>query len=170
MPLIHEPAPGFDDPLGLLRACHDRILGHCRTLERLAEHLDRHGPDGEAREAASRVLRYFQVAAPHHHADEEADLFPFLRAHPGLPGPLRVAMDNLVAQHRQIEARWRELEKALEAVARGEGAALAIEPFVSMNRAHIVLENAEILPTAARLLDTDQLAALGEAMRARREE
>lgn len=169
MPLIPEPAPGFDDPLGLLRACHERILGHCRTLARLAEHLDRRGPDGEAREAASRVLRYFQVAAPHHHADEEMDLFPLLRAHPGLPGPLRVAMDNLVTQHRQIETRWRELETALEAVARGEGVALAIEPFVSMNRAHIALENAEILPAAARLLDAAQLAALGRAMQARRE-
>ncbi len=33
MQLMPKPAPGFDDPLGLLRACHERILGHCRICD-----------------------------------------------------------------------------------------------------------------------------------------
>ncbi|WP_232821524.1 cupin domain-containing protein [Acidithiobacillus ferrivorans] len=63
-------APSFDDPVRLLRACHERILGHCETLERLAEHLARVGADSEARLAAARIRRYFHVAGPAHHADD----------------------------------------------------------------------------------------------------
>ncbi|WP_298170296.1 hypothetical protein [Acidithiobacillus sp.] len=32
MNLLGEPAPTFDDPIGLLRACHERILGHGEIL------------------------------------------------------------------------------------------------------------------------------------------
>ena len=42
-------APDFDDPIGLLLACHNKILSHCETLEQLPAHLVSHGPDEEAR-------------------------------------------------------------------------------------------------------------------------
>ena len=55
---LPEQLPGFDDPLGLLRACHDRMLAHCELLESLAE-----SPDSKV---AQQVLRYFyqRRAAP----------------------------------------------------------------------------------------------------------
>jgi len=56
MQLMPKPAPGFDDPLGLLRACHERILGHCDTLERLESHLRQHGADQDAQEARQSIL------------------------------------------------------------------------------------------------------------------
>ncbi len=165
---LFSTAPGFDDPMGLLLACHGRILGHCETLERLPGHLAAHGPDDEARQAAGRILRYFHTAAPLHHADEEENLFPFLAAHPDFPESLRVPLQNLGAQHRAMEAAWRELARGLEAIAAGRPTGFSPEPFITMHRAHIALENGEIFPLAARLLTTDTLAGIGTAMRARR--
>jgi hypothetical protein len=48
----------------------------CETLLRLVTHLQTHGADRPAQEAASAVMRYFDTAARHHHEDEEQDLFP----------------------------------------------------------------------------------------------
>ncbi|MGE8638194.1 MAG: hemerythrin domain-containing protein, partial [Achromobacter sp.] len=52
-------APGPDDPLALLSACHGRIARQCATLTRLAAHLPAHGSDAAAQTAAASVARYF---------------------------------------------------------------------------------------------------------------
>ena len=62
----------------MLSACHGRVERQCETLLRLVPHLAANGPDQAAREAAQNVMRYFDTSAPHHHADEEEDLFPAL--------------------------------------------------------------------------------------------
>ena len=48
MSLLSPPAPDFNDPLGLLAACHQRILGFCDLLERLGPWIDANGLDKEA--------------------------------------------------------------------------------------------------------------------------
>ena len=62
----------------MLAACHGRVESQCDTLRRLLPHVAAHGADVQAREAAVAVMRYFDTAARHHHADEEVDLFPAL--------------------------------------------------------------------------------------------
>ena len=52
-----ESAPDFTDPLGLLRACHQRMLDHCERLLRLADHLQDHGADSDAQQAAAATAR-----------------------------------------------------------------------------------------------------------------
>ena len=68
-----DTLPGFDDPIGLLRACHEKMLSHCDLLAAL---LDKDTLDDEAREAARNLVRYFSQSAPLHHRDEEEELFP----------------------------------------------------------------------------------------------
>ena len=42
--LLSDPAaPSFDDPLGMLSACHRRIERQLATLARLQRHLPEHG-------------------------------------------------------------------------------------------------------------------------------
>ena len=48
--------PDFDDPLGVLRACHERMLSHCDMLQKLPEHVAANGVDEEARSAINRVV------------------------------------------------------------------------------------------------------------------
>ncbi len=171
MRLLDDAAASFDDPVGLLRACHERILEHCETLERLAEHLARVGVDSEARLAATRIRRCFHMAGPAHHADEENQLFPWLLARPDFPSMLRAVVRNLTDQHRQLEVAWRVLDADLLAVENGEQPeALHLEPFISMNRAHVALENGEIFPVAEKLLEEGVARRLGAAMAKRRVE
>ena len=68
---LPDTLPGFDDPIGLLRACHEKMLAHCDLLAAL---LDKDTLDDEAREAARNLVRYFSQSAPLHHRDEEEDL------------------------------------------------------------------------------------------------
>src|SRR4051812_38739979 len=72
-------APGFDEPLELLEACHGRIEMQLTMLERLVAHVAEHGCDVEAREAARFIIRYFDTSGVQHHRDENEDLFPLLR-------------------------------------------------------------------------------------------
>lgn len=171
---------GFDTPLALLKACHRRVELQCATLKRLVPHLERHGSDVAAAEAAQAVLRYFTEAAPRHHADEEDDLFPALfDAVAGSDATcLRGLVDRLEAEHQTLGAQWRALRPVLQDVAQGQALdprvdrlpalARAIDRFAAAYAAHIAVEEGEVIPMAERLLDAAALAALGEAMRARR--
>ena len=69
IPIGQAPAPQFDDPLGVLRACHRRMERQLATLSRLRRHLPANHADDDARVAAAATMRYFDTAAPHHHDD-----------------------------------------------------------------------------------------------------
>ena len=69
-------SPSWDDPLEMLQACHERIEAQLALLARLRTHLAEHGVDQAAQEAIAGIQRYFTLAAPLHHQDEEEDLFP----------------------------------------------------------------------------------------------
>ena len=109
--MLPTPAPGFDQPLAMLRACHERIQRQCATLAKLAAHLRSDGLTDSARQAAADIRRYFSSAGRQHHADEEQDLFPRLRTEPGLAGLL----DTLVREHAVMETLWQGLEPLLAA-------------------------------------------------------
>ena len=126
MNLWDTPA-GFDQPLAALSACHRRIEKQMATLTRLQKHVARSGFDDEARIAAAAILRYFIDAAPHHHADEEQDLFPkVLRAAEAL-SDRACAFDlvaHLLVDHRDMEEIWSQVREALEGLQSGEKACL----------------------------------------------
>lgn len=161
------PAPGFDDPLAMLRACHGQILRRCDTLDKLVVHLRSHGLDDAARAAITDVRRYFATAARHHHADEEQDLFPLLRADPALV-PL---LEDLLGEHAHLETMWQQLESSLTATGAphdSAGLEALVAEFNRLYRAHITRENDMLLPAASRLLPAAVLTVVGARMAARR--
>jgi len=163
--LLPNAAPSFDAPLELLRACHARITARCHTLRKLQAHLPQHGCDTPARQAAASVLRYFETAAQHHHEDEEIDLFPLLMA----DAKAQHLIDKLVAEHRTLESHWRALHPELLAIHEGRNSILAsADAFIAAYERHIEQENGQLLPLAAKLLDSQQLATLGQRMKIRR--
>ncbi len=173
LPGHSAPNASFEVPLEMLGACHHRIERQCATLRRLVAHLASQGAHDEARTAAAAVMRYFDSAALHHHADEEQDLFPALIE--SMAGSdavcLRGLIDGLVAEHRELEAHWLRVRSALERVVAGDGSTLtgtAVEALVRLYEQHIEREERELLPMAARLLSDDTLQKLGRAMRQRR--
>jgi hemerythrin-like domain-containing protein len=141
-------------------------------LQRLVEHTATRGVDDEARDAARGVMRYFELAAPQHHADEEQDLFPALLESMAGSDPvcLRELTTALTAEHRALEALWRRLRAELQALI-DDGRALAAAPvdaFVAGYLAHVRREDDELFPMAARLLGDDELERVGRSMRLRR--
>ncbi len=167
------PAPDFSTPLEMLHACHGRIEAQCATLLKLIEHVSSHGADTQAMQAATAVLRYFTTAAHHHHEDEEQDLFPQVRAIAVAGGNPRVTrlLDNLAAQHRDMEAAWQALAPWLEALARGESPAFdaaRVTTFVALYQAHIDQEEQGLLPYCRATLTPEQQATLGASMARRR--
>ncbi len=173
LPGTHGPAANFEVPLEMLSACHQRIQRQCGTLRRLLPHVQAHGADTQAREAALAVMRYFDRAAVDHHADEEEDLFPaLLEAMAGSDAVcLRDLVDALTQQHRELGALWQVLREALVGIAAGDATALTaalVESFISAYTQHLTLEDNELLPMAARLIDDATLQQIGRAMRLRR--
>lgn len=161
----------------MLSACHGRVEHQCDTLLRLLPHLARHGADAQAREAVQSIARYFDVAAAHHHADEEQDLFPaLLEAMAGSDAVcIRSLTDALVQDHATLGAQWAALKAALQRrmeAGTGPGCSDALtqqtRQFVNGYRQHIEREETELLPMAQRLLDDAQLSRIGQAMRQRR--
>lgn len=157
----------------MLSACHDRVDKQCRLLLRLTEHVSIHGADASARQAAESVIKYFDTAAVHHHADEEQDLFPALsQAENGLQAfALRQLIRRLCKDHKDLERRWATLRETLTAIARGELNSMegeAIVSFVQAYKQHIRTEEEELLPRARRVLRVADLESIGRAMAARR--
>ena len=172
-PGFSSPAAGPEAPLDMLAACHTRVEKQCRTLERLQVHLHQHGSDAPAQEAADAVLRSFNSAAKHHHEDEEEDLFPaLLESMAGSDAVcIRELIEALEDEHRALESSWARMRTPLMAVAQGQAALLTTQEvgdFVNAYRTHILREDTELLPMAERLLGSDALARMGQAMRERR--
>jgi hemerythrin-like domain-containing protein len=161
-------SPRIDDPMALLRACHDKVRHFTRLAQRLQAHVQTKGVDQQAQEAAQAVRRYFMLAAPLHHADEDENLFVALRAL-GLP-ELNARIDSLQAEHDALGTRWQAILPWLDQVAAGQapsGPAPDVDGFAQSYRAHAQAEEDEVYPSAQRL-SADTLLALADAMVARR--
>ena len=162
-------AVSFETPIAMLEACHERVRHYSTLLVKLSAHLAEHGADQEVANAAKSVLRYFDVAAPLHHADEECDLFPALLAR---------ANDELVEkihfieeEHAELHALWAQIRPKLQLIAEGQEVDLSREEaraFFSRYFAHSAREEMEIYPYASTLLDDTTMAKIGQSMAARR--
>jgi hypothetical protein len=102
LPGVNAPDVGFEAPFEMLAACHERVTRSLGLLERLVEHLGSQGCDEQARAAAHDVWRYFEIAAPAHHADEELHVLPRLQ-HSGDPKLVEAARQI----HTPITGNWR---------------------------------------------------------------
>jgi hemerythrin-like domain-containing protein len=175
VPGFHTPAVGFEAPFAMLEACHERVARTLSLLARLQQHVDQHGVDDQARYAARDVIRYFDLAAPLHHQDEELHVFPGL-----LASSNRIVVDAvglLRSQHRDMETAWSSMRAALRllldapAAQAGAGPTLSLDhvlQFTGAYESHIHLEETVVYPAAKALCSPERLQAMGEEMTNRR--
>lgn len=173
LPGFSSPAAGFDEPMAMLEACHDRIRRSLELLGRICDRVAEGRVDAAVHEAAGDVLRYFDRAAPHHHEDEERHIFPRVLAEAVEPA-LRAAVLRLQEDHLAMEAQWASLRTPLAALAAGHAqgfGAAQIEGarrFIALYAAHAQTEEALVFPAAAAALDEAALRRIGADMAARR--
>ena len=160
--------PGFDDPLGVLRACHDRMLAYCDMLEKLVSHIAEQGLDSEAKGAIRKIAHYFNTSADQHHQDEEENLFPILN---GQSLKLADLVFRLRKEHEELNRLWDRLAADLNkpsTLADNPDFAMHVSEFCQHYRDHIELENSELLFMAQHILSSRQLEEMGADMAKRR--
>ena len=118
-------------------------------------------------------MRYFDLAGPAHHEDEERHVFPLLAA-TGDPA-LHTLAARLHDEHLEMARQWAGVRQTLQAVAEGAwpaangAAALGSWPaFAALYRGHIAAEERLAYPAARRLLDAGHERAMGREMAQRR--
>jgi hemerythrin-like domain-containing protein len=173
LPGFEAPAVGFEQPYEMLGACHERVQRTLDLLGRLLDYAAQKGHDAQTRSAAADVLRYFDLAAPHHHRDEETHVFPPLLAQGD--AALRAAVRQLQAEHREMEALWAQIRQPLlrwrePGAAEPPDAALqaAVARFRALYAGHIPREEGLVFPAAQAAMDAAAQAAMGAEMQARR--
>ena len=96
------------------------------------------GGVARARQIAQQTIDVFHEAVFAHHTEEEKDLFMIVlaKAEAGEEHELvRRPVDQLTAEHRDIEAQWRQLEPHLKKLLKGDAAEVdgaAIERLVKL--------------------------------------
>lgn len=175
LPRVRSPEVGFEQPFALLGACHDRVRRSLDLLCRLVEHLQTVGHDADARSAAHDVWRYFEIAAPAHHADEELHVLPRLQR----SGDLWLAdvARRLLADHEALRAVWqqlgplvREVHESVSALSARSLDALHARTgqFLAIHERHLRLEDSFAFPAVQERMQADELAAMGHEMQRRR--
>ena len=172
LPGFSAPAVGFEQPFAMLEACHERVQRTLGLLGRLREHVRKQGVDHDARQAARDVLRYFDIAAPLHHQDEELHIFPALLAE--ATPQTKALVEQLQQDHVAMTADWAAARLPLVALADGQAKSLSerdcavLDRFAGRYVDHIRSEESQAYPLAHSLFPPAELESVGREMARRR--
>lgn len=172
-----QPDHDFDEPLGLLSDCHRRIEHFLDLLIAVHAKAGNEALSGSDRSALEGALQYFKTAAPRHTADEEESLFPRLRESPDpAAGQALAVIDGLEHDHDEANAhhdavdvlvrRW--LNAGTLAPAESADLGERLSGLRTLYQRHIAVEDRDLFPAAARILNEDQIGQIGREMAARR--
>ena len=162
----------IDGSLSAFSDCHHDFVAQLHSALYLPELVS---AAAKARAMSHELLKMFSHDVVAHHAEEEQELFPAVlrAAEPGEElDAARAMVTQLVREHRELHASWKQLEPSIQAVARGETPALdsaLIEDIVQHFFAHAHFEEEHFLPLAQKILGRqgEVMAELGRAMHER---
>jgi len=175
LPGHRAPGAGLEEPFEMLSACHERVERMLGLMQRLRQHLSDQGWDTQAAQAARDVMRYFDLAAPLHHQDEELHVFPALLAAPDTG--LHAVVRQLQQDHRDMAHNWSQARLVLDRVATHGHTAWApltppentcLDRFAGVYARHIDAENTQVYPAAQRHLTPADRHRMSEDMMVRR--
>jgi hemerythrin-like domain-containing protein len=169
-----DPAVRDSDAVAMIEAAHRQQEARVTALLTAARSLaaGRGGAD-EVREVAD-CAAFLERCAQRHVPDEEQSLLPALARRGGTAVAPLIA--RITAEHRQHDAAHRQLAAAIAALpADGHAsAATASELLVAaielgdLYRAHLAIEEAELVPALRKWLTPEELQAAATEIQARR--
>ncbi len=170
-----QPMSTLDDPIATFVAFHEVIRKQCANLETLAHDLTRFRADNVARNRASMIVRFFDIDAREHHADEELIFFPRLLAldiDAAAKAELAALLDVLSKDHRALDEAWQPLRQLLLNIVDGktEWVDVDVTTIVTLHHHHLHKEDSSVLPFARRHFSDEALQELRGAIVARRSE
>lgn len=164
----------FEQPLDLLHSCHEKILHFSSALLKLNPILQQEGWCEHHATSADQIRRYFNVAAPEHHKDEEEHLFPAIIAlDPEFKKPDTTAVvqliNRMIKEHVESDALWATLDNLLaERSEDFEQLEMLSKQFAGEMRKHAETENAQIFPFAKAHISDAAFKKMGAAIARRR--
>lgn len=169
------PMSTLDDPIATFAAFHQLIRKQCVNLDTLARDLIRFRADNVARHRCAMMVRFFDVDAREHHADEELIFFPRLLAldiDATAKAELAALLDVLSRDHCALDKLWQALRRSLLSIIDGnlDWANADVTTFVTLHHHHIHKEESSIFPFARRYFCAEALQELRCAIIARRSE
>jgi hemerythrin-like domain-containing protein len=166
-------SPVDNGPLQDFSNCHVGILEHFERLGELPGLLARGDAHAEVRQIAMDMRRFFREVVIEHHAEEEQELFPAViqSAEPGGEAKLvKALVDQLVGEHRKLEALWKQIEPDMKRLAKGKPASLDTSVVEQLSKAyvrHAQFEEKAFLPLSAKVLSKNDQSALGLSLHMR---
>ena len=163
-----EPAPKglIDSPLDFIFAEHHRQRRAAMILMKIAY--------GEFNQnGVEELVEFLETDFALHIGDEEVVLFPVLREHCTVEDNIDAIIEKLVEEHREDEASSDYVVSSLKMLLAGQAlkgdARGRLMSFAEHIRQHLALENGVLLPIARVRLRTEELRALAEMLKQRRE-
>ncbi len=166
-----EHAPAGADPAAVLAAEHEVVGWVVEAAEQEAREIE--SSKQVDPERVGDMIEFFTgFTDACHHAKEEHHLFPALRDR---DPQAAVLVERLAAQHLEGRARLARLREALTAAAAGDAEAAprvaeALAEHARALRAHLDLEEAQLLPAIAHLDPEAQAEVAAAFERVEREE
>lgn len=164
----------FEAPLELLLSCHDKIKHFSSTLVELSIALEKEGWSSKLITTADQIRRYFNIASPEHHLDEEHHLFPAIIAlDPKLtqPGSIEILqlINRLIKEHVESDALWIKLDAMLDEQSEDFNTLKNLsQQFKSSMHEHASIENEQIFPYAETHIGDIELRKIGLEIARRR--
>lgn len=176
--MINEPnstgAGSNEDPLMDFSNCHVGIINNFERLRKLAETEIEVPVQAEVKDAAKRLLAFFQDVVLEHHSEEEQELFAEVTdsaRRGGDDAAKALAMiDQLTKEHRSLEAQWKAIQADIKLLSKGKSATLdqdAAAKLATEYLAHASFEEQEFLPLSAKILGERGLSSLGLSLHMR---
>jgi hemerythrin-like domain-containing protein len=172
-----SPDHDFAEPLGLLSDCHRRIEHFLRVLIAVEAEATGGALTATQRVALEGSLKYFALAGPKHTADEEESLFPRLRDSSDPDAIEALALvERLEGDHDQAEKHHAAIDSLVrlwivdDRLMPSQTADLheRLCCLQKLYERHIAIEDKELFPAAARVLDSGTIRRIGYEMAARR--
>ena len=174
LPGFQSPAVGCDEPFEMLKACHERVQRMLDLLDRARTHALTKGCDANLNSALTDVMRYFDLAAPQHHLDEELHVFPIVLAKGNQIQKEMVGV--LIQDHETMTHLWQRVRSVLAEVIQtprdfpvfNHQDDYLLDDFRNAYARHISNEELSIYPSSIQFMTQHDLASMAEEMKVRR--